>query len=372
MPRRSSGEGSIARRTDGRWQASLQVEGRRRTVYGRTRGEAAQRLDELRRLAAIAGTLPDPGLRTLGDLLDAWLEAKAPTLRARTLSDYAAICRLYVPASLRSLHLSKVSPDRVQRQCARLQARGLHCAALHLYRVLSQALALGARWGWLASNPCERVDAPRYRPERKVMWSPGELGRFLEGTRDHWLYPLWTLLACAGLRIGEALALEWADVDLRAGAVTVAKSAQRIDGARVVTAPKTPAGVRTLRLPALAVAALTRQAEWRLAQGGGAGPVFAGPRGGPLSQSTASHAMRRECERLRLPVLTPHGLRHLHASLLLSEGLSVPEVSRRLGHAHPGVTMSVYAHAMPGGDDRAAAAMARALRSSSGYGAEGR
>lgn len=357
MPRRSAGEGSLTQRADGRWQAALQVEGRRRTVYGRTRAEAAQRLQELIRQAAQAGALPDPGKRTVGELLDAWLDTKASTVGPRTLADYAAVCRRHVPASFRALRLTKVGPDRIARLCARLQARGQHRTALNVFRCLDAALALAARWGWLTANPCDRVDPPRYRPERREVWTAAELARFLEETHDHWLYPLWALLACSGLRLGEALALEWADVDLRSGVVSISKSAGKLG----VTAPKTAAGVRALHLPPLAVAALARQAERRLAQGGAAGPVFVGARGGRLHQSTVSHALAREVTRLGLPALTPHGLRHIHASLLLSEGLSVPEVSRRLGHAHPGVTMAVYAHALERDDAAAAEAIARAL-----------
>ena len=59
--------------------------------------------------------------------------------------------------------------------------------------------------------------------------------------------------------------------------------------------------------------------------------------------------------------MTPHGLRHLSASLLLSEGLPVPVVSQRLGHATPAITMAVYAHALGRGDKAAAEAIGRAL-----------
>lgn len=355
--RRSPGEGTISQRKDGRWQASLQIDGRRRTVYGRTRAEAAARLQELKAAALQAGTLPDPGGRTLGDLLNAWLDAKAPTVKARTLADYRYTCDTYVRPTLGSLPLARIGAEHVERLLVRLQGDGRGRTAQLTHGCLSQALALAVRWGWVAVNPCDRVDPPRYRRERREVWGAAELARFLDGTRDHWLYPLWALLACSGLRLGEALALQWADVDLRAGVVSVSKTM----GPLGVTPPKTAAGTRALRLPALAVAALARQAEWRLAQGGAAGPVFVGARGGPLHHTTVGHALLREAERLGLPALTPHGLRHVHASLLLSEGLSVPEVSRRLRHAHPGVTMAVYAHALGRDDAAAAEAMARAL-----------
>jgi integrase len=72
-------------------------------------------------------------------------------------------------------------------------------------------------------------------------------------------------------------------------------------------------------------------------------------------------ALRRLCDRLGLPAMTPHGLRHLHASLLIDEGVPITAVSARLGHANPQITMRLYAHALPGQDRMAAEAIDRAL-----------
>ena len=108
----------------------------------------------------------------------------------------------------------------------------------------------------------------------------------------------------------------------------------------------------------------TQWAEWRLRSGKeweDWGLVFTGRRGAPLHSSTVAHALKRECRRLGLPEVSPHGLRHLHASLLLKKGLAVPAVSRRLGHANSAITMSVYAHALERHDEKAAQAIGEVL-----------
>ncbi len=356
---RSPGEGSITRRSDGRWQASLQVDGTRRTVYGKTRTEAAAKLDDLKQQVARAGILPDPGRRTLNDLFDAWLEVKAPTLRPRTLAEYEGVCDRNLRPTLGGVRLDKLTPDRIQRLYAHYQAKGQSRTALKCHRALSQALGLAVRWGWLGNNPCDRVDAPRHRYRRQEMWTREQLRAFLDGTRDDGLHSLWVLLACTGCRLGEALALTWDDVDLAAGRISIAKSLSRVGGICLITEPKTPSGNRIVALPAEARDALRQQAEQRLALG--AGPlVFANASSEPLHRSTVEHAMHRACDRLGLPPLSPHGLRHLHASLLLAEGLPLPEVSRRLGHANAGITATLYSHAVR--DETAAVeAMERAI-----------
>jgi len=366
--RRSPGEGSITQRTDGRWQASIQLDGKRRSVYGQTRLEAADKLDALKRQAHAAGRLPASGKTTVNALLDAWLEVKAPHLKARTLADYGSIADTLLRPTLGKVALAKMTPARIARLYANWQSAGKHKTALKAHRVLSAALALAVRWGWLGANPCEQVDTPSYRPDRKDLWTPAQLAAFIEGTHNDWLHPLWLVLLGAGCRLGEALALQWPDVDLQRGQLTISKSAQMIAGAMVTATPKTRAGVRQVTLPNETVAALrahrAKQAELRLALGGqwAAGEhVFSTARGLPLTPSTPQWALPRWCARLGLPHTTCHGLRHLSASLLLAGGVAIPDVSRRLGHATPSITLAIYSHSIPGRDDGAARALSEAL-----------
>ena len=367
MSRRTTGEGTVYQRQDGRWTAALTVGGKRRTVYGKTRAEAARKLAELRRQAS-AGSLPDPGKRTIADLLDAWLSAVAPTLKPRTLADYRQVATLYILPVLGTVRLSKVEPSQLQSLYAGLQAKSKHRAARKVHAVLHRAFTLAVLWRWLADNPANRVLPPAYHARRKALWNREELATFLAGTQDHWLQPLWMVALASGCRIGELLALTWQDVDLSAATISVNKAGQHIAGQWVVSTPKTASGARTLTLPPEGLAALRRQkaqqAQWRLQAGPEwtpSGLVFTGDTGKPLHASDVANAMRKQCLRLGLPPVTPHGLRHLHASLLLAQGLPVPAVSARLGHANPSITMAVYAHAIGKGDAAAAEAIGRVL-----------
>ena len=365
--RRSNGEGSILQRKDGLWQAALQVNGQRITRYGKTRTEAASKLRELQ-------LAPSPRKQvtwyrgTLNDLLDQWLVTKAPNVKPRTLSDYQETCDRYLRPQLGKQALGHITPDRIQRLYAEHQNAGRARTALKIHQVLSQALDLAVRWDWLGSNPCAKVDRPRYRAERKEIWTPEQLRHFLEATRDHWLHPFWVLGASTGARIGELLALTWEDVDLDGGIIDVGRSVQVIDGRRVVGTPKTQAGIRRIGLPAATVSTLrawrAKQAEQRLKRGNQwrAGElVFSSLHSEPLSASTVQDALPRECSRLNLPRMTPHGFRHLHASALLAQGLPIPAVSQRLGHANSAITLAVYAHALPKTDDQATEAIGRMI-----------
>ncbi len=361
MSKKSPGQGTVVQRKDGRWQASIQINGARRTVYGKTEKEARAKLRELQQQVAVNGALATPGKRTLDDLIDAWLTS-APNLKPTTIQQHRWFYEKYVQTDLGRLRLEKVTPDRLQRLYANLTPS----VASAVHRILHRAFEVAVQWRWLPSNPADRVLKPAHKPARKTLWTPDELAAFLTGAAEHWLYPLFVLLLGTGLRLGEALALTWADVGLGV-AVTVSGTLQRLDGQPVVTTPKTPSANRTVLLPPAVTAALQRQRAqqeaWRQEAGWqDSGFVFTGLQGQPLHPSTVQHALKRECERLGLPPVTPHGLRHLHASLLLHEGVPVTAVSARLGHANPNVTMSIYAHALAGQDAQAALAIGRALQ----------
>jgi integrase len=368
MSRRSAGEGSITRRKDGRWQGSLQLGGRRRFVYGATRAEAAAKLDRLKQ-GAVGNVMPDPGKRTVNDLLDSWLSHVAGSLKPRTVADYRAVSDRYIRPHVGHLRLGKLSPMHVQAMYSELQSTGAKRVPSYAHSVLHRACEVAVIWRWMPQNPCDRVLKPSYRSERREVWTLDELKRFLDGTRDSWLHPLWTVAVGTGCRLGELLALTWEDVDSDAPSITVRRNVQRISRQKVYSEPKTKAGDRTIMLPAEAMAALKRQkaqqATWRLKSGlswQDTGLVFTGLCGNIMDHSTVEGGMRREVERLDLPKLTPHGLRHLAASLLIDRGLPITAVAARLGHANASITTSIYSHAIKGQDRQAAEMMERVLR----------
>lgn len=135
--------------------------------------------------------------------------------------------------------------------------------------------------------------------------------------------PLMLLLEWTGLRISEAAALTWGDIDIKRGRLLVQKS-------------KTNAGTRWVeRLPeAPQFPAKTADAE-------STRRVF------PQARSF-TNVLRETHERRGTVLISAHDFRHLHASRLLHDGILSPaQIAARLGHANPGVTLKVYAHVVP-------------------------
>ncbi|MBX5493590.1 MAG: site-specific integrase [Chloroflexi bacterium] len=154
------------------------------------------------------------------------------------------------------------------------------------------------------------------------------------------------LLLASGLRLGEALALTGADVDLPRGVLRV-RATLGPDGQR--QPPKTPSAVRTVPLAPLGREALTWLPR-----------PLATERWWRWSPGAARQAVARLARRAGLAPVCPHVLRHTHASLALAGGAPLAEVSRVLGHASVAITAGTYAHSL-GEPQRVAAALAAAL-----------
>jgi integrase len=179
----------------------------------------------------------------------------------------------------------------------------------------------------------------------------------------HWLHPIVCLALFTGLRRGELLALQWADINLDSATLQVARALEQTRAGLRIKQPKTKSGRRTISLPRYAVDVLRRhhkaRLEARIQLGVGripeGEPVFCNINGELLLPRSVTAAWTRVGKELRLPPVTLHSLRHSHASALISGGMDVVSVSRRLGHASPNITLSVYAHLFTDGDDKAVA-----------------
>ena len=192
----------------------------------------------------------------------------------------------------------------------------------------------------------------------------------LERLRGKALYPLVVTALYSGMRRGELLALRWSNVDLDAKVVRVRESLEETEAhGRRFKAPKTKAGRRDITLPDIIVATLRdhrrQQLEQRIALGLGKPAddalVFPTLAGGPRSPNGVTKDWAETAASIGVPDVTFHGLRHSHASQLIDAGVDIVTISKRLGHAKPNVTLSVYAHLFRTSDDKAAAAINTAL-----------
>jgi integrase len=369
MSKRGNSEGSIYKRADGRWTASVSVGyGRRKSYYGRTREEVARKLTLA--LKARQDGLPLVGEKqTVSQYLRQWLEAARPTLRPESYRRYEDVCRLYVIPEVGKTPLARLSPAQLQRLYAGRLETGLSPTSVALlHGVIHKALKQAMRWGLVPRNVADLVTPPRRStPEMRTL-SPEEAQRLLEAASGQREEALIVLAVTCGLRLGELQALRWRDVDLDGARLRVTATYQGMDGDKLLLAePKTAKSRREVHLSALAVAALRHhrkaQLEERLRVANlweDHDLVFSTSTGRPLDgNNLRQRTFRRLLERAELPHLRFHDLRHTAATLLMAHGVPIKVASEMLGHADITTTLRTYSHVLPGMQQQAADAMDR-------------
>ena len=405
--RRSPGEGSIfeyqtkagVTRYGIKFDAPS-ADGRRRQVMRRRDANEQPWLTREAAVAALRDALVkagkgewiEPSKQPVAEWLETWLDGLR--LAPGTMAGYRGKVRNHVVPYIGAMPLASLTSARLTALYRELEESGHRNhkgertgKPLSARTVRGVATMLGAALGaalddevpLLTRNPAvkakpptaKEADAPEMHP-----WTAEQLRRFLEWARDHSrMYPAWYVLAYTGMRRGELLALRWRDVDLDAATISIRRSVGivRVKGQKGVLreGPTKSCKPRVVDLDPATVAVLR---AWRRERGAMAlqlarndSVVFGNHEGQFRQPERFSHLFRETQERCARMLgedapsgIRLHDLRHTHATILLRERENVKVVSERLGHANVTVTLSYYAHVMPG-DQRQAAARFAAL-----------
>lgn len=379
LRKRANGEGTIAKRSDGRYTAAAFVPvsggGRRRIyVYGRTRDEVREKLDDLMRQA-------DDGIprarqrQTVSEYLDYWLEhVVRPEKRATTYNSYESLVRLHIVPVIGRRKLDELGPADVRRLLAMLREKEISGSgggprrlsdrmAQFAHAVLRNALSNAVREELISRNVAKLVQVSNPEYDVGVSLDPVAARSLLARIADDRLYALYLCAIVLGMRRGELLGLAWDAVDLDAGKLVVRQSLTWANGRVHLGPPKSRASRRVVPLPATVVDALREHRERQDADREMAGDrwtetglVFTSPVGGHVSPRTLAaqwHVIRTAAGLGRMRF---HDLRHTAVSLLLALGVPPHVVREIVGHSDVKVTMTVYAH---GNLDEKAAALSQ-------------
>ncbi|MDX3853334.1 site-specific integrase [Streptomyces sp. AK02-01A] len=373
---RANGDGTIYQRKDSRWEAAGYALApgntrKRVRVYGTTRKEALSKLTE--KIAASNRGLPVPSAQgSVATYLTYWLEnVAAYHLRENTHTRYTACVNRYLIPGLGKKKLAKLTAKDVRTWLNQLRttcqccARGLDAARVeplccvagkccarrlspltlaYVHSVLKSALEHAVHEEEIPRNVARNVRTGTPRPRRFEPLTADEARQFLTAARRHRLHALFELALHTGLRKGELLGLRWEDLDLDRSTAAIRRTLQRTNTGGLTTLPtKTRASERRIALPARCLQSLKHHHEEQQRERHAAGTewqhngyVFTTPRGRPIDPTNPTRTFTT--------LLLTADLRHSTATLLLEQGVELVVIKELLGHAHIGVTATVYAH----------------------------
>lgn len=314
-----------------------------------------------------------PEAVTFGDFAQEWLKtyatvAKVSSVRIRK-HQLGHLNRYFEKIPVQEIHKKQYQDALLSltKTLAPNTISGIHAAAKMIFK-------RAIEYELIYSDPTEFATVPR--PKRKIVdpdenvpvyLEKSQLIDFLQTAKEKGItpdYPLFTLLAYTGLRIGEALALTWEDIDFKQNVVKVSKTlynptnnAEKYE----LLPPKTETSVRVVTMPAhlekilaefkfqVSKIRLEYKEMWHCPKGSKLGFVFTSPAhpGHPLTQRLVQTRIDRIQRLMDTPVsihIHPHIFRHTHASLLAEAGIDLVQIMKRLGHADDTTTRQIYLH----------------------------
>jgi integrase len=356
--KRGNGEGSITKRKDGRWMARYTVHtaaGRKRkTIYGKTRAEVAEKLAKAV-MDRADGLVVDGGNLRLFEYLERWLaDSVRDTVRATTYENYSYLVRTYIVPSLGCVKLKALTPAHVQRFYREKLDSGLAPRTVqYLHTLLRKALKQAVKWGMVPRNVTDAVDAPRIAKKETKYFSFEQAKAFLKVASEDRFWALYVLAISTGLRRGELLGLRWEDLDLERGVLRVRRSLT--PDTKSYNQPKSVKGRRSVRLTPGALEALKlhkinqdREKDCLGSLWQEQGLIFPSSVGTPFNPSNLlNRSFKPLLRRAELPMIRFHDLRHTFATLMFSNGEHPKIVQEILGHAQITLTFDTYSHVLP-------------------------
>ncbi|MDP1383003.1 tyrosine-type recombinase/integrase [Priestia megaterium] len=291
----------------------------------------------------------------LNQFLPKWLEMAAKRkVRETTFDNYQRAVNVRILPILGHVGLTDLNGPVCQKFFNHLVDEGLSERYIeYIYTVLNGALEKAIDWDLLLKNPLRKVDIPRGRRRKYVVWTKEELIRFLQFSKIENVHYSALFFVCGytGLRRGEMLALKWQDINSEKGTLHVQRNLIYREGNFSYGPLKTESSNRIIKLDDDTLRVLLqhkkRQSELKLLYGPRYSQedlIFCREDGQAIYPRTMTTIFNRAIKKAEVPKIRFHDLRHTHATLLLEAGVSLKEVQERLGHSSIKMTGDIYAH----------------------------
>ncbi len=286
---------------------------------------------------------------TFKEVYDMWYKLYITTVKESTALSADYHYRLYILPAIGHLKINTIKPALIQNIVLEWSAtkNGFKVTFEKMSRIFNYAVKMEL----IEKNPCNHIILPKVisnqaNDKKQKFLDKQQLELFLSLSKTRlkykW-YALFRLLSFSGMRVGEALALEWSDIDFKANQISITKTVSRkFNAALDVDTTKTKGSMRTIDMDNTTMQILK---VLRIKDGSINPLVFHNNKGTYITNCTVRCSLYRILdENDTLPLISIHSLRHTHCSLLFESGASIKEVQDRLGHSNIRTTMDIYAH----------------------------
>ncbi len=240
---------------------------------------------------------------------------------------------------IKAIHIRKWQTDLLKMEYSKTYLKTI-------YNQLTAIFNYAIRFHNLDKNPCHIAGSigKKDADEMQIL-SLQEFNKMIDCVTDKENKFFYIILFWTGMRKGELLALTYEDVDFENKTIMINKNFQIVKKERLITDPKTPRGRRVIAVNDIVLNCI--KDLWNTSyKPNKTDKIFY------LSKDSLKRQLDTACKKAGVPRIRVHDLRHSHASYLLSNGVNIVILSRRLGHEKVQTTLNIYCHICPSSEDR--------------------
>ncbi len=330
-----------------------------KSIYGKSQAAVQKKMnDALHQIDE--GTYTEPSRLTLSQWLDIWLKEYTGGIKEQTLVQYESVSRNHLKPNLGHVKLSALKPHMIQTLYNRLvremkkSPKTVKNINGVLHKVLQQAVLLQ----YIPVNPCQAVQLPKVHKANIQALTEAQIRDFLKDIQGSLYEDILKVDLFTGMRQGEIMGLTWDRVDFNTGTILIDRQMileRKRGGAYKFASTKTDRARKIKPAPFVLDILRARKDrqhfekeaagdKWDEGPFSGAGLVFTTPLGAHFGKDTLTHNVTRIGQRIGVPSLRFHDLRHTYAVISIRAGDDIKTISSNLGHSTIAITMDTYAH----------------------------
>lgn len=289
--------------------------------------------------------------KTLEQLYNYWMEHYVQKELKRTTAEWYISMWDRILSSAGSIRLEIISAAHIH---ALIESADGTRNKNALFKMLKAMLNKGVRWGFIDTNPCQKMDTPKYKAPEKKALSTEELQLLTNEIKAEPLkyQAIFYFAVVCSLRRQAIVGLKWADIDFTSSSFKVNRAAVQLSGIGTVPdTPKTEKSKVTLHLPDVLKDILLKLQREQLIERMKWGSkwvdedwIFTQDGGKMMCLATPSHWWKKFAPKYGINDITFHGLRHTAATHMIKNNIPISTVSGILGHANITTTLNTYTH----------------------------
>ena len=340
----------------------------RKAVYGKTQRELEQKIREITQQLNHGIQVWENSM-TFRELANIWYEQYNTEAGTGWKYSQAMIIKNLLLPSLAEMRISDLRQLHLQTIITNMAKNGYASSYMRkVKQIADRIMEVAVGSDLIMRNPFSQIKIPRKDPVPRRALTEKEISLITQNWRGHHLGAMAMIMLYAGLRKGEALALQWEDIDFEHRVIKVRKAAVCIKNVTTIKKPKTKAGIRDVPIPNVLLAVLLEIRK-------PSGLIFTNNEGGIMTDTSFKRQWDSFQSHLNICAggqngagpyihrivvidkITAHMLRHTYATILFDANVDVKSAQKFLGHADIEVTLEIYTHLTKYKEDKAIEAL---------------